>query len=55
MKGKLKKQKYIGVYRCEFSATRIINPKFPSTVTIYIPRNRTEGAGDQVNLLIPTE
>lgn len=39
-KEKLKRKKYIGVCRCEFSTIRIINPKFPSTVTIYITRNR---------------
>ena len=40
MKDKLERKKYMGVCRCEFSAINIINPKFPSTVTIHIPRNR---------------
>ena len=40
MKDKLNRKKHMGVCRCEFSAIRIINPKFPSTVTMYIPRNR---------------
>ena len=40
MKDKLKRKKYMGVYRCEFSKIKIIKPKFPITVTVYIPRNR---------------
>ena len=40
MKDKLERKKYMEVCRCEFSAISIIKPKFPSTVTMYIPRNR---------------
>ena len=39
MKDKLKRKKYMGVCRFEFSVIRIINPKFPRIVIIYIPRN----------------
>ena len=39
MKDKLKRKKYMGVCRCEFSPITVIKPKFPSTVTIYIARN----------------
>ena len=42
MKDKLKRKKYMGVCRCEFSQTKIIKPRFPITVMVYIPRNRTE-------------
>ena len=30
----------MGLCRCEFSTIRIIKPKFPSTVIIYLPRNK---------------
>lgn len=40
MKDKLKRKKYIGVCRCEFNPIRVIMPRFPSTVTIYITKNR---------------
>ena len=30
----------MGVCRCEFSTIRIIKPRLPSTVTIYIPRKK---------------
>ena len=53
MKDKVKRKNYMGLCRCEFSAIRIINPKFPSTVTMYIPRKREKkGAGDLDGLLI---
>ena len=40
MKDKLKRKKYMGIYRCELSPIRINKPKFPITVTIYITRKR---------------
>ena len=30
----------MGVCRCEFISIKIIMPKFPNTVTVYITRNR---------------
>jgi len=56
MKDKLKRKKYSGVCRCEFSPIRIINPKFPITVIIaLLQTGKTRGVGDMVGLLISTE
>lgn len=40
MKDKLKRKKYMGVCRCEFSTIRVSKPQFPNTVTTYTARNR---------------
>ena len=40
MKDKLKRKKYMGECRCEFRTIRFSNPKFPITVTMYIPRKK---------------
>ena len=40
IKDKLKSKKYIRVCRYEFNQVRVIKPKFPITVTIYIPKDR---------------
>ena len=45
MKDKLKRKKYMGVCRFEFSEIRIINPKFPKIVIVYITRNSKNRGG----------
>ena len=40
MKDRLLRKKYMGVCRCELSRIRMIMPRFPSTVTVYMVRNR---------------
>ena len=40
IKDTLKSKKYIRVCRYEFNQIRVIKPKFPITVTIYIPIKR---------------
>ena len=54
IKDKLKTKKYIRVCRYEFNQIRVIKPKFPITVTIYITRNRkNRGVEELIGLLIP--